>query len=50
MENRKEWTAQQTNLRQLLSAKSHFDEAIGLFLQQHAAVHTAEISGGLPST
>ncbi len=46
MDNRKEWTARQTNLRQLLGAKSHFDEAIALFLQQHAAVHAAEISGG----
>ncbi len=46
MDNRKQWTAQQTNLRQLLGAKLHFDEAIRLFLQQHAAVHAAEISGG----
>ncbi len=45
MDKRKDWTAQQTNLRQLLGAKSHFEEAIQLFLQQHAAVHTAEISG-----
>ncbi len=45
MDDRKQWTAQQTNLRQLFGAKSHFDEAIRLFLQQHAAVHAAEISG-----
>jgi hypothetical protein len=42
---RKNWTGQQTQLRALLSAQAHFTEGIQLFLQQHAAVHTAEISG-----
>jgi hypothetical protein len=46
MDYRKNWTAQQTQLRALLSARAHFAEGIQLFLQQHAAVHTTEISGG----
>jgi hypothetical protein len=46
MDNRKVWTRQQTQLRQLLSARAHFKEAIQLFLQQHATVHSAEISSG----
>jgi hypothetical protein len=46
MDYRKTWTQQQDQLRKLLSAKAHFEEAMVLFLRQHAAVHTAEISGG----
>ena len=46
MDARKIWTEQQNQLRKLLSAKAHFDEAIHLFLHQHAVVHTAEISVG----
>ena len=44
MDNRKNWTRQQTQLRQLLSAKANFSAGIQLFLQQHAAVHTAAVS------
>jgi hypothetical protein len=46
MDTRKNWTAQQDLLRKALASKAHFDEAIILFLAQHAAVHSAEISGG----
>jgi len=46
MDNRKTWTRQQNQLRKFLSSKVHFEEAIQLFLAQHAAVHTAAISGG----
>jgi hypothetical protein len=46
MDNRKTWTSQQDRLRKLLSAKAHFEQAIQLFLEQHAAVHTALISDG----
>ena len=46
MDARKNWTQQQDQLRKALSSKAHFDEAIALFLSQHAAVHTARISGG----
>ncbi len=45
MDNRKLWTQHQDQLRKALSSKAHFAEAQGLFLTQHAAVHTAEISG-----
>jgi hypothetical protein len=44
MDNRKNWTGQQNELRLLLNSKSHFEQAIHLFLQQHAAVHAACIS------
>jgi hypothetical protein len=46
MDYRKNWTQQQDQLRKLLSAKSHFDEARQLFMAQHANVHCAEISSG----
>jgi hypothetical protein len=46
VDNRKTWTSQQDQLRKLLSAKAHFEQAIQLFLAQHAVVHTATISGG----
>ena len=45
MDNRKNWTKRQDQLRKALSSRAHFDEAMRLFLAQHAAVHTAEISG-----
>ena len=45
MDNRKNWTSQQDQLRQLLNSKAHFEQAIQLFLQQHAAVHTTQVSG-----
>src|SRR5512146_3384606 len=45
MENAKIWTARQNELRQLLGARSHYEEAVQVFLLQHAAVHGAEISG-----
>ena len=46
MDNRKNWTQKQDLLRKTLSSKARFDEAIQLFLSQHAAVHSAAISGG----
>jgi len=45
MDARKNWTQRQDQLRKALTSKTHFDEAIELFLSQHAAVHTAQISG-----
>ena len=44
MDNRKKWTSRQDLLRKALASKPRFDEAIALFLEQHAAVHTAQIS------
>jgi hypothetical protein len=44
VDNRKNWTAQQNELRLLLASKAHFEQAIHLFLQQHAAVHSAHLS------
>lgn len=46
MDNRKNWTQQQDQLRKRLSAKAHFEEAIQLFKQQFSAVHTASVSPG----
>jgi hypothetical protein len=46
VDNRKNWTGQQNELRLLLNSKSHFEQAIHLFLQQHAAVHTAYVAEG----
>ena len=46
MDPRKLWTQQQTQLRKLLSTRENFAEGIRLFLQQHAAAHSIEISGG----
>lgn len=46
MDARKIWTQQQDQLRKALSSKAHFDEAMSLFLSQHDAVHTAQLSGG----
>ena len=45
MDNRKNWTSQQNELRLLLGARAHFEQAMQLFLQQHAAVHSALVSG-----
>ena len=45
MDHRKHWTTQQDQLRKALSSRTRFEEAIALFQSQHAAVHTAEISG-----
>lgn len=45
MDQPKIWTRRQDQLRKLLGARSHFDDAIQVFLEQHAAVHAAEISG-----
>lgn len=44
MDNRKRWTHQQNQLRQFLAAKVHFQQAVNLFLRQHAAVHSSQIS------
>jgi hypothetical protein len=46
MDPRKEWTQRQTLLRKLLSVKESYAEGVQLFLQQHAAAHSAEIAGG----
>ena len=46
MDNRKQWTQRQDLLRKAFSSKAHFAEAIQLFIEQHANVHTATISGG----
>jgi hypothetical protein len=46
MDHRKNWTQKQDLLRKTLSSKARFDEAIQLFLSQHAAVHSSAISGG----
>jgi len=45
MDKRKNWTCQQNELRLLLGARSHFEQAIHLFLQQHASVHGSQASG-----
>ena len=45
MDNRRNWTQQQDQLRKALASKTHFDKAMPLFLAQHAATHCAEISG-----
>ncbi len=44
MDPRKQWTHRQTELRRLLNAKGCFEQGIQLFLQQHAAVHTARLT------
>lgn len=45
MDYHKQWTLRQDQLRKLLSSKTHHEEGIRLFLEQHANVHTAAISG-----
>ncbi len=42
--DRKSWNKQQTELRQMLSASDRHDEAIQLFLRQHAMLHSARMS------
>lgn len=39
------WNAQQNYLREIILKPNHFDEAIALFLKQHAWVHVSEMSG-----
>ena len=41
---RRRWNAQQKELRRLLGQPDKFDEAIRLFLRQHAALHAAEMT------
>ncbi|RPI34802.1 MAG: DinB family protein [Chloroflexota bacterium] len=48
MTHQKTWTERQTQLRKLINARGCFEEAIRLFLEQHAAVHAASISPGVP--
>ncbi len=43
---RKAWNAQQQTLRRALLRPGSPAEAIGLFLAQHAMVHTARLTGG----
>lgn len=43
--DRKLWNAQQQQLRQALSKKDAHEQAVALFMQQHAQVHCAEMSG-----
>ncbi len=43
--NRKLWNQQQKILRNVLEGKSDQDQAIELFLKQHAMLHAAEVSG-----
>ncbi len=43
--NRKLWNQQQKILRNVLEGKSDQDQAIEMFLKQHAMLHTAEVSG-----
>lgn len=44
-EKRTLWNSRQKLLREMLSKTSKFDEAIELCLEQHAMVHTSEMSG-----
>lgn len=39
------WNEQQNHLRELLSKKDSFDEAMNICTYQHAMVHTSEMSG-----
>ncbi len=41
--NRKRLLGQQTDLRRLMTAKGRFDEAMQLFFEQHASLHTAQV-------
>jgi len=43
--NRKLWNEQQKALRSSLTHQVEHDKAIGLFLTQHAMLHTSEMSG-----
>ena len=42
--DRKSWNKQQTELRRILSSFDRYDEAIQLFLRQHAMLHSARMS------
>ena len=42
--NRKHLLAQQTELRHVMTASGRFDEAMQLFFDQHASLHTAQVS------
>jgi hypothetical protein len=42
--NRKRLLRQQTELRRVMTTSGQFDEAIQLFFEQHASLHTAQIS------
>lgn len=42
---RKTWNENQKKLRELFKKESTFDSAIDLFMDQHARVHTSEVSG-----
>lgn len=42
--NRKRLLKQQTELRRMLARADSFDEGMALFFQQHASLHTAEIT------
>jgi hypothetical protein len=44
--NRKKWNQQQTKFRRLLLSFTQHDEAISMFFNQHAALHTAAVSPG----
>ena len=44
---RKDWNRKQKQLRPLLSKPDQLTEAVQLFLQQHAVLHSAKISGNL---
>jgi len=41
--NRKRLLGQQTELRRLMMTKERFDEAMQLFFEQHASLHTAQV-------
>ena len=45
---RKRWNEQQTELRHLLLGNEHHDQAIRIFLSQHAMLHSAAMAGSQP--
>ncbi len=45
---RKEWSRNQTRLRNLLAIRKDFDRALPLFLLQHGVVHTKRMARGIP--
>ena len=44
--NQKNWNQQQTKFRRLLLSFTQHDEAISMFFNQHAALHTAAVGPG----
>jgi hypothetical protein len=46
-QNRKNWNENQARLRQLLSKPDQHQQAVALFLRQHAALHSRSISPNL---